>query len=149
MKVAARLHRHGDDRHDLVAVDDPTRSVNSQAPVGVAVVRDAHVGSDAHHVLRQKIQVRRTHAVVDVQPVGVGADHGHPGSRIAEGLGRHSGGGAVRAVEHDMDAVEPVRQRTQQVHDVAVFGVGEAADAPHAGAGRLQLRSGLDQRFEY
>ena len=86
--------------------------------------------------------MRRADAVVDVEPVGVGADHGDAGAGVAERLGRDAGCRAVRAVEYDVDAVEPVRQRAQQVHDVAVLGVGEPADAADAGAGRLQLRPG-------
>ena len=95
------------------------------------------------HVLGERVEVRRADAVVDVQAVGVGADHGDAGARVAEGLGRDSGGRAVRAVEHDVDAVEPVRQRPEQVHDVAVFGVGEAADAPDV-ARRSAAASGPD-----
>ena len=59
---------------------------------------------------------------------------------VAEHLGRDAGGGAVRAVEHDVEAVEAVRQRAEQVHDVAVLGVGEPADAADAAAGRRELR---------
>ena len=58
---------------------------------------------------------------------------------VAERLGRDAGGGAVGAVEHDVQAVEAVRQRAEEVDDVAVLGVGEAADAADAAADRREL----------
>ena len=146
-QVPALLHRDGQHRHDLVAVHDPAAGVDREAPVGVAVVRDADVGADPHHVLSQRVQVGRADTVVDVEAVGVGADHGDAGAGIAERLGRDSGCRAVGAVEHHVQAVEAVRQRREQVHDVAVFGVGEPADAADIGAGGLQLgpgKGGLD-----
>ena len=51
-QVPALLHRHRQDRHDLVAVDDAAARVHREAAVGVAVVGDADVGSDAHDVRR-------------------------------------------------------------------------------------------------
>ena len=39
-----------------------------------------------------------------------------------------------------MQAVEAVRQRREEVDDVAVFGIRESADAADTGAGRLELR---------
>ena len=115
--------------------------VDREAAVRVAVVGDADVRADAHDVLGERVEVRRADAVVDVEPVRVGADHGDAGAGVAERLGRDSGCRAMRAVEDDVDAVEPVRQRGQQVHDVAVFGVGEPADATDIGARRLELRA--------
>ena len=98
-------------------------------------------------VLGERVEVRRADAVVDVEAVGVGADDGDAGAGIPERLGRDSGCRAMRAVQHDVDAVQPVRQRREQVQDVAVLGVGEARDAPDVAAGGLQLRArhgGLD-----
>ena len=78
-------------------------------------------------------------AVVDVHAVRRIADDGHAGAGVGEDLRRDAGCGAVRAVEHDVDAVEPVREAGQQVEDVAVLGVREAADAADIGPGRGQL----------
>ena len=86
-----------------------------------------------------ELEVRRADAVVDVQAVGVGADDGDPRAGVAERLGRDAGCRAVRAVEHDVEAVEAVRQRAEQVHDVAVLGVGEPPDAADAAAGGREL----------
>ena len=48
----------------------------------------------------------------------------------------------MRAVQHHMQAVEAMRQGSEEVQDVAVFGVGEARDASDIGTGRLKLRTG-------
>ena len=69
-----------------------------------------------------------------------------PASR--ERLGRDAGCRAVRAVEHDVEAVEAVRQRAEQVHDVAVLGVGEPADAADAGAGRAAASARPSARLD-
>ena len=88
----------------------PSR-VDREAAVGVAVVGDADVGAVLEHGVRQRVEVRRADAVVDVEAVGVGADHGDLRAGVAERLGRDAGCRAVRAVEHDVQAVEAVRQR--------------------------------------
>ena len=113
--------------------------VDREAAVGVAVVGDAEVGAVLEHGGLQLVEVGRADAVVDVHAVGVGADDDDLGAGVREGLGRDARGGAVGAVEHDLDAVEAVRQRAEQVHDVAVLGVGEPADAADAVAGRREL----------
>ena len=69
-----------------------------------------------------------------------------PASR--EDLGRDAGRGTVGAVEHDVDAVEAVREAAEQVHDVAVFGVGEPADAADVGAGRVRASVERDALFD-
>ncbi len=46
------------------------------------------------------------------------------------------------AVEHHVDAVQAVRERSEQVHHVAVLGVGEPIDATDSGTRRAQLVAG-------
>ena len=123
----------------MVAVDDVAVGVDGEAAVGVAVVGDADVGAVLAHRGLQEAEVGRADAVVDVHAVGVGADDGDLRAGVAERLGRDARGGAVGAVEHDVQAVEAVRQRAEQVDDVAVLGVGEPADAADAAADRREL----------
>ncbi len=52
--------------------------------------------------------------------------------------GRTAAGGAVGAVQYHLQTVEAVREGAQQVHDVAVLGVGEALDASHLAADRAE-----------
>ena len=121
------------------AVDDVARVVHGEAAVGVTVVGDAEVGAVFNDGLREVVEVGGAHPVVDVDAVGVGADQRHPGAGIREHLRRHAGRGTVRAVENEVDAVEAVRQRPKEVHDVTVFRVGETTDASHIAAGGRQL----------
>ncbi len=80
---AALGHREREDRHDLVAVDDAAEVVDGEAAVGVAVVGDAEVGAVVHDRGREGLEVGRADAVVDVEAVGVGADHGDAGAGVA------------------------------------------------------------------
>ena len=138
-EVAALFHRHGQDRHDLVTVDDGAVGIHRQAAVGVAVVCDSDVCTQAHDGLGEVVEVRGADAIVDVDAVGVGADHGDGGPGILECLGRHPRCRAVRAVEHHVYAVEGMRQGAEQMQLVAVLSVGEALDAPDTSAGRQEL----------
>ncbi len=90
----------------------------------------------------------RADTVVDVHAVGVGADQGDAGTGVDEDLGRDGRGRTVGAVEHHVDAVEPRRERAEQVHDVAVLGVGEARDPPDVATGRGGRRVVVHGRFD-
>ena len=60
---------HREDGHDPVTVDVGPGRVDGQAPVGVAVVRDAEVGAVLEHRGAHEAEVRGSDAVVDVEPV--------------------------------------------------------------------------------
>ena len=127
---AALMHRGREDRHDPVAVDSVAIRIDRQAAVGVAVVGDAHVGAETHDGFREMVEVVRAHAVVRMsRPSGRHSMtvSSAPASRKASR--DNPGCGPVRAVEHDVQAVEPMRHRRQQVHEVAILRVGEAPDA--------------------
>ena len=85
-ELTAVFERDGEDRHDLIAVDDLAGSVHGKAPVGVAVVRDAEVGAVRDDSCRKLVEVCRADAVVDVQSVGIGADDRHACAGIRERL---------------------------------------------------------------
>ncbi len=119
----------------------------ARAAVGVAVVRDAEVCADLDDLRLQRIEVRRAGALVDVEPVRVRADDGDPRAGILERLRGDARGSAVRAVDDDVQPGERVRERAEQVDEIAVLRVGEAADPADRATGRAQLRlveRGLD-----
>ena len=101
---AARLQRHREDRHDLVAVDLGAGGVHREAPVGVAVVGDAEVGAPGEDGGLEVVEVGRAVAVVDVEAVRLGADLVDLGPGQPEHLGRDRAGRAVGAVDDDLDA---------------------------------------------
>ncbi len=138
-ELAALFHAEREDRHDLVAVDDIAVRVDGEAAVGVSVVGDTHIGAGFEHGASQVVEVGRPDPVVDVHAVGRVADHGDASTRIREYLRRDAGGCAVGAVKHHVDALEAMRQAGEQVQHVAVFGVGEPADAADRRARRREL----------
>ncbi len=73
------------DRQDLVAVDVVALVVDRQAAVGVAVEGEAGVGAVLEDRLLQRTEVGRAAAVVDVEPVGVGADRDDLGAGLLAG----------------------------------------------------------------
>ena len=87
-----------------------------------------------HDGALERPQVGGADAVVDVQAVRLGADDDHVGAGVLEHLRGTAAGRAVGAVQDDLEPVEAVRERAEQVHDVAVLGVGEALDAAHFAA---------------
>ena len=83
--------------------------------------------------------------VVDVEAVGRGVDLDHRGAGAAQRLGSDVRRGAVGAVDHDGEAVEPVRDRREQVrHGVVrrpVIGLGiERPVEPLVGLGIVPER---------
>ena len=149
--VAQRQGQHG---QDLVAVDDLAGGVDGQAAVGVAVVRDPGVGAVLDHGGRQRVQVGGAAALVDVQPVRVGADRDDLGAGPAQQAGRELVGGPVRAVH---DHPQPGQRRRppcraghggQQVVQVALALVGGVPDPaePALGHARGPGRPGRPRR---
>ena len=93
----------------------------------------------------------RAVAVVDVEPVGLAADDGDPGTGLTEGARGDLRGSSVRSVDDDVQSLEPVRQGGQQVGDIAVSAVGErrdAADVTPGGALPLVAQPVLDAVLE-
>src|SRR5690606_28262976 len=118
------------------AVDLLAGVVDGQAAVGVAVVGDAEGGPVLHDGGLEPVEVGGAAAVVDVQPVRLGTDGDDLGTGPRERLRRDPGGGAVRLVEDDPQAVQPVRQDADEVGDVRVEALRVVPHAAHARAGR-------------
>ena len=111
----------GQDRHDLVAVDQVAVGVHREAAVGVTVEGDAQVGAVLDHRGLQATDVGGTGIVVDVEPVG-GVVHGDD-----SGTGRLECGHCGRrrctvgGIDDDLQAVEPhVTKAGDQRVDVAM-----------------------------
>ena len=94
---------HGE---DLVAVEWLAVAVNRQAAVRVAVEGQARVGAVLEYRGRQRLQVRRPDARVDVQAVRCGADRDDLGPGPAQRARADAVGGTVRAVHDDPHPVQ-------------------------------------------
>ena len=123
--------------------------------VAVAVERDAEVGL----LRRAPAALERcgrggADAVVDVEAVGLDADRDDVGAELVEHVRRDVVGGAVRAVDHDLQAleVELVREGALAELDVAAAGVVDAGAPCRASPTALQpigcSISRLDRRFD-
>ena len=71
---AAREPVEGEDAEDLVAIDDATRRVDGDEPVGVAVEGEPDVGAARHDRLGQRGRVRGPAADVDVDAIRLDVD---------------------------------------------------------------------------
>ena len=91
----------GDQRHDLVAVDDRAVLVDDDDAVGVAVERDADVGAHFMHLLLQAGRMGRAAFLVDVEAVGLDIDGDDLGAEFPQRRGRHLVGGAIGAIDDD------------------------------------------------
>ena len=110
--------------------------VDQDDAIGVAVERDADVGAHLAHLLGQRFRRGRAAFLVDVEAVGFDADRDDVGAQFPQRFRHHLVGGAVRAIDHDAQAVERelARQRALGEFDVAVMHAVDAAGAPEAGA---------------
>jgi hypothetical protein len=116
---AALRVRLGEDAHDLVAVDDLALFVGRDAAVRVTVEGDARVRPVTDGRRRHATRARRAVALVDVLAVGVRADDDDLGAGATERLRTDLAAGTVRRVDDDLEAVERVGDRRDDVVDVA------------------------------
>ena len=100
------------ERDQLVAVDDIAGAIDRQHAIGIAVVGEADVVTAILDDRAQRFDVRRADAVVDVAPVRRDADRGDVRPEAPEDLGRRTVGGAVGAVERDVEARQIERGET-------------------------------------
>ena len=148
MELAALLEVQGQDRHDLVAVDDLARRVDGEAAVGVAVEGHADVGAVLAHRGLQRLEVGGADAVVDQPAVGAVADHVHGRAGAAQRLRAGDRGGAVGAVGDDGEALEGAVQGPDEVGHVLLDRALVAGDGADVGALRalpLLPEAGLDR----
>src|SRR5699024_9393068 len=99
-----RLHAGCKHCEDRITIDDLAGCVDSDEPVGVAVVGDADIRPQLHHLLDQVIRFGGTAVVVDVRPVGLGMDRGDLTAEGAVHVGSDGTGRTVGAVDHDLQA---------------------------------------------
>ena len=160
-RLAQRERR---DRQDLVAVDQISGGIGGEAAISVSVVRDADVSPELDHRPLQRCGVGGSEAVIDPQPVAVGADRGHLGAGCSQHSGGELAGGAVGAVHDDRQTGQRGLQDRQQMPDVALHQSGGArrigTEPAHrrpgrasggdlqAGAGKCRLDVGLDAVFD-
>ena len=106
-QFAARLQVIGDDRNDVITVDDAARVIDSDQAVGVAIERDADICTMFHDGSGNERRSGRAAPIVDVAAVGRVRHHGDVGPGGAEHLGSDLVRSAVRGIDHHPHPVEP------------------------------------------
>ncbi len=82
-------HDVGDQRHQLVAVDDVALLIGDDHPVGIAIERDADVGAHLAHLLAHGLRRGRAAFLVDVEAVRLVADLHDLGAELPQRRWRH------------------------------------------------------------
>ena len=113
-QLAALVQGDREQGEQLVAVHDRARGVDGEAPVGVAVVRQAERGAVLDDGRLQGLQVGRAAAVVDALAVAVGVDRDDVGARTPVDLGRELARRPLRAVDDDLEPAQRRAHRPQQ-----------------------------------
>src|SRR5690606_23601727 len=100
----------------LVAIDHLAALIRDDDAVGVAVERDADIGAALAH--RGAHALRRSGAaiLIDIEAVRIGADGDDFRPELPEYRRRNLVGGAVRAVDHDAQALERLLLRKSVLH---------------------------------
>ena len=130
------------DVEDEVAVDHMAALVNGQAAVGVAVVGKAHVKAVLHHKALQLVDVGAAAVHVDVEAVGCVVDDVGLCAQGVKDRASHGGGGAVCAVQANLQALQAEAAGGNEMADVAVATlhvVHGAADGVAGGQRHLGL----------
>ena len=83
-----------------------TLIIDGQAPVRVAVVRDAHVGARLGHERAQRLEMGGAALHVDVHAVEIIVDDDHLGAQASQGLRRRERGSTVTRIQSDAQALE-------------------------------------------
>ena len=141
-----------DHGHELVAVDDVALLVHDHHAVGVAVERNPDIGPHLVDFADQLLGRGRAAILVDIQAVRIDADLDHLGAQLPQGLRRDLVAGAVRAIDHDPDAVEAdvLRQRALGELHIALACAVDAGRAADLLGGRKKLgRVASHQRLDF
>ncbi len=135
-EVPGLVQAEGADRQNSVTVDDAGIGVDGKTTICVPVVSQPEVGSELRDRLLQRTELGRAATVVDVQPIGIVTDGVHGRPRIGVDPRRVPGSRAVRAVDHEGHAVQPSRDRREQMLAIAGRAQYVVTHPAHAGADR-------------
>ena len=126
--LALRQALGGHHVEQFVAVVQAALGIDDLQPVGVAVERDAVVGTVLGHRRHQRRRRRGADTSVDVDAVGLAADLHDRRAKFVEHVGCHVVAGAVRGVDDDLQPAQrqAVRHRALAELDVAAAGVVQA-----------------------
>jgi hypothetical protein len=117
------------------------RGIDRDQPIGIAIEREARIGTRGRDRPGQRRRCRRARLDVDVDAVGVGVDDVDTRTGRTQDLRTHRGARPVRGIEHEVQAAG-VDRRCQPAPMVDVCGeaiarIDHPADLAVGGAGEL------------
>ena len=110
-EIPAFLPGAGDQRHQLVAVDQPPVFIADQQPVRIAVKRDTEMCALLHDAGAHGLCRGRAAAVIDIEAVG-GNPHGnHVRLQLPQNRRSHFVGRAMGAIDHNLEPFQELMSR--------------------------------------
>ena len=131
--------------HDLVPIHNIPIGIDGHDAICIAVVGKSYVRAELTHCPLECLRIGRPATDVDVVAVRRVIDHRSPSAQRPKGRGRGAAGRAVRAVDHDMQPVQPTPGDAHREPNVYIGGVNNVAGDAHAGAMRARKTVGLFQ----
>ena len=107
-------------RHHIVAVEDFAALVDQHHAIAVAVERDTDVAVLAQNGFANRVEMHRAAVQIDVGAVGIDADRHDLGAQLLERVGTDLVGGAVGAIDRDLQPVEYDRARQARLQEYEV-----------------------------
>src|SRR3546814_18157717 len=83
---------------EFIAVVQASGSIHHLDPIGVAIERNADVGTHGLNLFDKLLRVQRADAIVDIVPVGLAADVVDLRSKLAKNMGSNVVGRAIGRV---------------------------------------------------
>ena len=123
------MHKRPKSTKKLVAIDNDPFFINYYNSIGIAIQCDAEIGPMSQHGITQGSRCGSTEAVVDIEPIGLGADGHDLGPELVENLGRRVVSRAVRTVDDNLQAA----QVREFAYHLRLAGKRHGRD-PHLGA---------------
>ena len=123
-ELAALLHVLAAEIEDVIAVDDLPLLIHAEAAVGIAVKSKTDIEPLLLDELLQPFDVRGARIAVDVQPVRLRIDDIRRRPERFKDRPCDAPGGAVRAIETDLEILEGIQPQRDEVRDVTVSSRG-------------------------
>ena len=97
----ARAQAASGEQKNVIAIENPARTADKDAAVGVAVECGPEIGLLLEHAPPQGLDMKGTAAVVDIAAIRPAGGFDDPRSKPPEQSGRQLGRGAVGAIQHN------------------------------------------------
>ena len=136
-------------RHDLIAVRHTAILIKDHHPIRIAIKADADMGAMGHDRLGGGLGMGRSATVVDIGAIGRNTHRDHLGAQFPQHLRRGAIGGAIGAIDHHLQPVQPQSRREGRLDEFLIAAASilnplGAANVLGLGRQDLAFQNGLD-----